>query len=104
MPPPSIDPAALKANAEQVGKLLELLSNPARLLILCRLAEVGECPAGDLAVAGLSQSALSQHLARLRAETLVDTRREGRSIHYRIADERLLQLMETLYQLYCKES
>ena len=104
MPPPSIDPAALKANADQVGKLLELLSNPVRLLILCRLAEVGECPAGDLAVDGLSQSALSQHLARLRAETLVDTRREGRSIHYRIADERLLQLMETLYQLYCQES
>lgn len=104
MPAPSIDPAALRANAGQLGKLLELLSNPARLLILCRLAEVGECPAGDLLMGGLSQSALSQHLARLRAEALVATRREGRSIHYRIADARLLQLMETLYQLYCRES
>lgn len=104
VPPSPIDPAALRANAAKVGALMELLSNPSRLLILCRLAEVGECPAGDLAMEGLSQSALSQHLARLRAEGLVETRREGRSIHYHIADERLLALMETLYQLYCKES
>lgn len=100
----TLDPAHLRANAAQVAALLGLLSNPVRLLILCRLAEVGESPAGALAMDGLSQSAMSQHLARLRADGLVETRRDGRSIHYRIADPRLLTLMETLYQLYCKDS
>lgn len=98
------DSSRLRANATQVAALLELLANPARLMILCRLAETGESAAGALAPEGLSQSALSQHLARLRADGLVETRRDGRSIHYRIADPRLLTLMETLHQLYCRNA
>ncbi len=83
---------------------MEMLASTPRLMILCRLAEAGELPAGELeAAAQLSQSALSQHLARLREAGLVETRREGRSIHYRIADPQLVSLMGTLHQLYCLE-
>lgn len=98
--------APLAARAADVARLLADLASPARLLILCRLAEAeaGEVRAGDLASAlGFSPSAVSQHLARLRADGLVATRRAGTEIHYRIADARLLALMATLHDLYCQE-
>ena len=101
MSPPSIPPAC--ARMPHRWQRFWLLSNPVRLLILCRLAEVGESPAGALAMEGLSQSAMSQHLARLRAGTgwWKPGGTAARSTH-QIADPRLL-LMETLYQLYCKD-
>ena len=100
-----IDPSRFAARATEVAALLELLASQPRLMILCRLAEAGELGVGVLgASAGLSQSALSQHLARLRAEGLVAPRREGQRIYYRITDPRLLSLMGTLHQLYCEDS
>lgn len=96
--------APLEARAAEVARLLANLASAPRLLLLCRLAEVGEVKAGNLAQGlGLSPSALSQHLARLRADGLVATRRAGTEIHYRIADPRLFQLMATLHDLYCRE-
>lgn len=81
--------------------MLRSLANPHRLLILCLLAG-GEMSVGALqARVDLSQSALSQHLARLRDEGLVATRREGTSIVYRIADPAVLQIMTTLAAIYC---
>jgi DNA-binding transcriptional ArsR family regulator len=97
-------PANLKAmsrKADQAARLLRALSHGARLRVVCELVD-GERSAGDLVRAsGLSQSALSQHLAKLREEKLVTTRRDGQTIYYRIADSRALQVLKVLYELYC---
>lgn len=93
---------AMQANAGAAADLLRALSNEARLFVLCRLGQ-GEMSVGDLNDAvGLSQSALSQHLARLRADGLVATRREGQTIFYRIADGRVSALIEALHGIFCK--
>ncbi len=97
-----MDPATFAAHAEAVAELLKALGNQKRLMVMCKLAEHGEMTVGDLATdVGLSQSALSQHLARLRAEDLVAYRREAQVLWYRIADPRCETLLATLYQLYC---
>src|SRR3546814_3914592 len=73
-------------------------------MVLCKLAEQCERTVGDLAGdVGLSQSALSQHLARMRDEELVAFRRESQTLWYRIADPRTEALLAALYQLYCQE-
>ena len=96
-----IDPAAFQAAAGQAARLLRALGNERRLMILCRLGEE-ELPVSALVEAsGLSQSALSQHLALLREEGLVATRREGQSIFYRIQDPAALQVIATLAAIYC---
>ncbi len=96
-----IEPMAIASKAAEAARMLRSLANQNRLLILCILAN-GELPVGALqAQVELSQSALSQHLARLREEGLVATRREGTSIVYRIADPAVLQIMTTLAAIYC---
>lgn len=91
--------------AEQAGeaaRLLKLLSNERRLLVLCKLAAAGEMTVGALADAvGLSQSALSQHLSLMRSEGLVRFRREGQTLHYAIADASAERLLATLREIYC---
>lgn len=97
-----MDLAVFEANAAIVSDLLRALGNQRRLMIMCKLAEHGEMTVGELAAeASLSQSALSQHLARLREESLVAFRREAQSAWYRIADPRCEALMATLHDLYC---
>jgi ArsR family transcriptional regulator len=94
---------ALQWKVGEVSATLRLLANEKRLLVLCRLALAGEMSVGALAEAiGLSQSALSQHLARLRADGLVATRREAQVLYYRISDPRVRSLLEALYGIYCK--
>lgn len=91
----------LYEHSARAAAVLKALGNDRRLLILCALVG-GERTVGDLeAKAGLSQSALSQHLARLRRDKLVATRRVGQHIHYRIASEEVLAIIETLARLYC---
>lgn len=100
--PRTDDIAELQEKVAEVSALLRLIANEKRLLVLCRLATDGETSVGALAEAvGLSQSALSQHLARLRADGLVATRREAQILHYRIADPRTERLLEALYRIYC---
>ncbi len=100
----SIDPKALQAKAGEVAGILAALANDRRLLILCKLVEVGEATVGTLAAeVGLSQSALSQHLARMREEGIVAFRRESQTVWYRIADARIETLLSTLHRLYCAE-
>lgn len=92
----------LESKAETVARLMKSLANPRRLMLLCKLVELGRASVGELAsVVGLSQSAMSQHLALLRDEGVVAFDRSGQSIFYRIADPRVETLMATLYQLYC---
>ena len=95
--------AALQERAEDVAARLALIANARRLLILCELAK-GERSVGALQRAvGLGQSALSQHLARLREAGMVDTRREGQTIHYRLCDPDLEILMDALYKAFCRD-
>ncbi|MDJ1158971.1 metalloregulator ArsR/SmtB family transcription factor [Chelatococcus sp. SYSU_G07232] len=83
--------------------MLRALANERRLMILCKLVEWGEANVGRLAEAvGLSQSALSQHLARMREEGVVTYRRESQTLWYRIADPRVEHLFATLHGLYCR--
>lgn len=99
-----IDPRALQAKAGAVAGLLGALANDRRLLILCNLVEEGEATVGALADAvGLSQSALSQHLARMREEGIVTFRRDAQTLWYRIADPRVESLLATLHRLYCRD-
>lgn len=100
----TIDPTALQAKAGEVAGILAALANDRRLLILCKLVEVGEATVGTLAAeVGLSQSALSQHLARMREEGIVAFRREAQTIWYRIGDARIETLLSTLHRLYCAD-
>ena len=93
----------LAAKATQAAGLLRALSSGPRLLVLCHLAAAGELAAGELVErVGLSQSALSQHLAKLREQELVATRRDGQAIYYRIADPAAAQLLGTLHDIFCK--
>ena len=99
------DAAALKKLARRAGdaaQLLKMLANEKRLLILCFLAVRGEMTVGELVgVVKLSQSALSQHLAKLRADGLVEFRRASQTLHYRVADRRALHLLQVLKDIYC---
>ena len=94
----------LKDNAGEAADFLSLLANDKRLLILCELLAAQEMSVGNLANAvGLSQSALSQHLSKLRAEGLVDTRRESQTIFYKLSsDERVIQTLSLLKKLFCR--
>lgn len=92
----------LQASAEQAAALLKAMSNPRRLLILCTLCGTPGTRAGDLARAtGLSPSATSQHLARMREEGLIDSTREAQRILYFIKNDAVHQLISTLKTLYC---
>ena len=92
------------ANALEVADILRALGNERRLMILCKLVEAGEMTVGALVEAvGLSQSALSQHLAKMRDENIVTFRRDSQTLWYRIADPRIEQLMAELHRLYCRE-
>ena len=92
----------LTRQAAEAANLLKLLGNEKRLLILCFLAARGEMTVGELAdVVKLSQSALSQHLGKLRADGLVAFRRDAQTLHYRVADRRALQMLQVLKQIYC---
>lgn len=98
-----LDPTQFRERAGEAAKLLKAMASEHRLMILCRLGG-GELTVSDL-LAGttLSQSALSQHLAVLREEGLVATRREGQSIIYRIADPAAVRVIETLADIFCPE-
>lgn len=103
MTDPTTDLERFAANAAEVADLLKAMSNQHRLMVLCQLAEAEEMRVGDIAAAaGLSQSAISQHLARLRKEGLLTFRREAQVLWYRIADPRCRELLTTLHHLYCR--
>ena len=93
--------AVLQSRAIEVSEHLALLSNANRLMVLCHLLD-GEQSVGSLqAQLNLSQSALSQHLAKLRDAGMVSTRRERQTIFYRIADTRVQRMIDALYSIYC---
>lgn len=92
----------LQASAEQAATLLKAMSNPKRLLILCMLCGSPGTRAGDLARAtGLSPSATSQHLAKMREEGLIDNQRDAQRILYFIKNAAVNSLIATLKNVYC---
>jgi DNA-binding transcriptional ArsR family regulator len=98
-----LDTKTFEKQAVEVANILRALANERRLMILCQLVECGESNVSALAEAvGLSQSALSQHLTRMREEGLVTFRRESQTLWYRIADPRIEQLFATLHRLFCR--
>ncbi|MDH1334653.1 metalloregulator ArsR/SmtB family transcription factor [Comamonas thiooxydans] len=98
----TLDLHAVRAHAGEAVAMLKLLGNEDRLLLLCQLS-LQERTVGELEqLTGVSQPTLSQQLGILRREGLVTTRREGKFIWYQLADARALQLMQTLYQLFCQ--
>ena len=91
----------LQHSAQQASTLLKAMANEHRLMILCQLL-AGEKSVGELErVIGLSQSALSQHLARLRRDDLVRTRRQAQTIFYSLNGTEARAVIETLHRLYC---
>ena len=97
------DLALFHESAARAAALLKLLGNEKRLMVLCQLSD-GELSVGELqGRVGLSQSALSQHLALLREQGVVATRRSGQTIVYRISDPAALRVIATLAELFCPD-
>lgn len=93
------DPAVMARGAGEAARVLRALANENRLMVLCCLGDSELSVSELLERVPLSQSALSQHLAVLRNEELVETRREAQTIHYRVADERVQRLMPVICQV-----
>ena len=100
----SLDTKRLAEQSAEAATLLRALGNEQRLLILCQLAAEGELSVTAMGERmSLSQSALSQHLARLRDEGIVAFRREAQTLFYRIADSKAARLLGLLHEIYCPQ-
>ena len=100
-PSPVLDSGLMRRHAASAAKLVRALSNRHRLLVLCVLSE-GELSVGELnRLVHLSQSALSQHLAVLRRERLVSTRRSAQTIYYKVATGVAMDVVHLLHDHYC---
>jgi ArsR family transcriptional regulator len=97
----TVDPERMRLAADQAVGALKLLGNVERLLLLCQLAQGEMCVSALEAQLGIRQPTLSQQLGVLRNEGVVSTRREGKNIHYSVADPKLLEILAVLYRLYC---
>ncbi|WP_374621952.1 ArsR/SmtB family transcription factor [Devosia sp.] len=96
-----MEPTLLAQKSDMAASLLNAMANQSRLMILCHLLNE-ELTVTQLSErVGLNQSPLSQHLSKLRALGLVKTRREGQSIHYRLASPAVEAVLQTLYGIYC---
>ncbi|WP_328184484.1 ArsR/SmtB family transcription factor [Marinobacter sp. OP 3.4] len=94
--------AQMRENASEATAILRLLAHEDRLLLLCQLSQEELCVSDLETRLAIRQPTLSQQLGVLRREELVATRRQGKHIYYRIADESVLALLQTLYELYCQ--
>jgi ArsR family transcriptional regulator, virulence genes transcriptional regulator len=92
----------MQKNAKKAEAMLKVLANAKRLMILCHLVKT-EKTVGELSkLVNLSQSALSQHLAKMRALNLVETDKKGQEVFYRIENQEVEAILSTLYLIYCK--
>jgi len=98
-----IDPRKMASAAQKASDLMKTLGHRDRLMVLCHLT-TGEKSVGELAgLLDIPQSPLSQHLARMRKESLVTTRREAQTIYYSIASGEAEQFVSLMHELYCSE-
>ncbi len=101
MPQPRLDPQVMRASAGEAAGVMKALANPERLLLLCEMSQ-GEVGVSELeARLGIQQPTLSQQLGVLRRQGLVETRRDGKQVFYRVADARVLALLRTMYAQFC---
>ena len=99
----SMNMSDMAAKATEVASLLGTMASPVRLLILCSLVD-GEKPVHELvANSGITQGAVSQHLAKMRNLKLVSTRREGQTIYYSLASKEVKMLLTSLHGIYCAD-
>ena len=97
-----MDLGSMRDSAERASDMLKLLGHPHRLMVLCQL-KMGEKSVSDLSeIVGVAQSPLSQHLARMRYEDVVETRREGQTVYYSLKDGEASRLIEALYAIFCE--
>ncbi|WP_235830059.1 ArsR/SmtB family transcription factor [Algihabitans albus] len=97
----AFESTALEDSAAEAAAFLKSFANKHRLMILCTLVE-GERSVGDLGERlGISQPNTSQQLLRLKAEGLIDSRRDGPTVFYRLADDKVRPMIEALYELFC---
>ncbi len=102
MPKLKLSLSDFEIQASKAARIMKSLGNEKRLMILCKLMELGEMSVIPMAEAvGLSQSALSQHLARMREEKLVGFRREGQTLFYRVSDPNVNRIIKTLQSIFC---
>ena len=100
--PDTDDIENILSSARDATDFLKAMAHEGRLIILCRLAQ-GECAVSELEeMLSARQAAVSQQLSRLRTEGLVTTRREGKTIYYSIKDERVRQMIDVVYRLFCE--
>ena len=102
--PPTLELESMQASADQACRLMKVLTNPDRLLILCQLTLQEKCVSELQDLLGIVQPTLSQQLTVLRKEKLVTTRREGKNIYYRFSSPQALAVMEVLYAQFCKKT
>ncbi|MFP6805114.1 MAG: metalloregulator ArsR/SmtB family transcription factor [Pseudomonadales bacterium] len=96
-----MDLETMQASATRASDMLKLLGHPHRLMVLCEL-KMGEKSVSELANrVGVSQSPLSQHLARMRYEDVVETRRDGQTVYYSLKEGEASLLIESLYEIFC---
>ena len=97
----TLDLDKMKASANSACRLMKVLSNQDRLMLLCQLSQ-GEKRVGELEeILGIVQPTLSQQLTVLREEELVTTRRDGKNIYYQIASAQALAVMDVLFEQFC---
>jgi ArsR family transcriptional regulator, virulence genes transcriptional regulator len=94
---------ALIPKAEEAERFLKALANAHRLMVLCELHKGETCVTDLQSAVGLTQSSLSQHLARLREDAIVKTRRESQTIYYSLADERAWKTIALLHEIFCQK-
>lgn len=93
----------IPAKAAEVAELLKLIANPHRLAVLCALTEQPMNATSLTELVGISQTAMSNHLSRLRSAGIIEYQREHRELIYTLSDPRITTLLTLLYDLYCKE-
>jgi DNA-binding transcriptional ArsR family regulator len=96
-----LDLKKMQSSADKACRLLKVLSNPDRLLILCQLSQGEKCVSELEQTLGIVQPTLSQQLTVLRKESLVKTRREGKNIHYQMKSPQAMAMMQVLYAEFC---
>lgn len=99
----NIEMLSMLENAEKAAAFLKQLANPARLLVLCHLVNGPLCVSELEKITGLSQSALSQHLAKLRRDNFVKTQKEGQHVYYQLAEPNVQVILTALQQMFCDD-
>ncbi len=92
----------MMSKAEMTAAQLKIIANPLRLMVLCALVEGEKSVSELMALTGASQTLMSNHLAMLRKAEIVDYERDHRTLNYFLKDQRMKQLLSTLYDVYCK--